>query len=462
MIASSANDTAVAVAFADDTAVAVNSYARTLPRLQSLFSEFEQISALSLNIAKTVMIPLWKYSSASNLRNLICELCPGWKNIGIASYGKYLGYMIGPGSAGESWKKPLQKYLDKARAWSNLHLGMNFNTQIHRTFVAPILSFVMQLESCPEELDDYFLKAIRLLAPGPGNWISAADANNLQRYYGLPLPFADPRWTALAAKLRVIETIAPDGHERVRELETTHANNWQRPFKIWHYRSYFAVLADVETQLKTQGITRDLVRQAVRNSQGSSFQQVAEQRIIGRLSPPYYADSRVRTKLTRWGLKGVPAHLERRVFSAFGFLKTWCNPRVLVTFFRTLWNGWITDRRMNTLVAHGRNCLLGCGWDEDSIEHYSLCSVFWRFVQAERPVGLGIPVVRCREAFLLVHPDLTEQDKVRMAIGMQALYSLVNHSRWRAESASFDRGAALRLLARKAAEGSRSCILLAA
>jgi hypothetical protein len=451
-------------AFADDTAVSVSNDVITLPRLQTLFSEFEEISGLSLNIAKTVMIPLWKYSSASNLRNLICELCPPWKNRGIASYGKYLGFMIGPGSGEASWKKPLQKYLDKARAWSTLHLGMNLNTQIHRTFIAPILSFVMQLERCPEELDDLFLKVVRLLAPGPGNWISAADANNLQRHYGLPLPFADPRWTALAAKLRVIENIAPDCHERVRELETTHANNWYRPFKMWHYRSYFAVLADVEAQCKAKGITRDLVRQAVKNGGSSSFQQAGEQMIIGRFSPPYYSNSRLRTKLARWGLKGVPAHLEKRVSAAFGFLKTWCNPRVVVTFFRTLWNGWVTDRRMNTLIASGRGrcCVLGCGWDEDSIEHYGLCSVFWRFVHAERPVGLGIQVERCREAFFLVHPALTEQDKVRMALGMHALYNLVNHSRWHAEPESINSGTALRMLAKKAAERSRSCILLAA
>lgn len=214
------------------------------------------------------------------------------------------------------------------------------------------------------------------MAPGPGNWITAADAHNLHRSKGLPLSFANPRWTPLAAKLRVIEALAPDCHERLRELDATQADNWQRPFKMWHYRAYFSVLVNTEKDCKTKSIKRKLVQQAVKDSKGSSFQHVAEQMIVDKLSSPYYAESRVRGKLVRWGLKGVPAHLERNVSAAFDILKLWCNPRVQVPYFRTIWNGWVRYRRMNTLVSNGRDCVLGCGWDEDSIEHYSVCSVF--------------------------------------------------------------------------------------
>ena len=91
----------------------------------------------------------------------------------------------------------------------------------------------------------------------------------------------------------------------MRELEATQADNWQRPSKMLHYRSYFSVLVNAEKDCKMKGITRSLVRQAVKNSKGSSFQHAAEQMIVDKLSSPYYAHSRVRGKLVRWGLKGI-------------------------------------------------------------------------------------------------------------------------------------------------------------
>jgi hypothetical protein len=185
--------------------------------------------------------------------------------------------------------------------------------------------------------------------------------------------------------------------------------------------------------------------------------------IINKFSLPYYEESRVRAKLTRWGFSGIAAHLARRVSVAFDVLKIWCNPRVQTTYFRTIWNGWVTDRRLNTLVRNGRSCVLGCGWEEDSIEHYSCCSVFWGFVHLQRPEGLGVPsTFRSREALFLLTPGLTEQDKVRLALGLHGLYNLVNRLRWHPDHSSFNHRAALKLLVRRAAERSRAYILLAA
>ena len=68
-------DDEVARAFADDTAVVVEDYARTIGTLANLFREYASISCLELNISKTVFIPLWPFSSVRGLRNLIAELC---------------------------------------------------------------------------------------------------------------------------------------------------------------------------------------------------------------------------------------------------------------------------------------------------------------------------------------------------------------------------------------------------
>ena len=66
-------------AFADDTATVVSDYAVTIPTLAKLFSEYEELSGLQLNIDKTIFIPLWPIASERGLRNLITELCPSWR-----------------------------------------------------------------------------------------------------------------------------------------------------------------------------------------------------------------------------------------------------------------------------------------------------------------------------------------------------------------------------------------------
>ena len=70
------NEDEITRAFADDTATVVNDYVVAIPTLAKLFSEYEDISGLQLNIAKTIFIPLWPISSERGLRNLITELCP--------------------------------------------------------------------------------------------------------------------------------------------------------------------------------------------------------------------------------------------------------------------------------------------------------------------------------------------------------------------------------------------------
>ena len=51
-------------AFADGIAVVVEDVWSSAPCLQKLFNEFHEISALGLNVKKTVMIPPWPFRKA--------------------------------------------------------------------------------------------------------------------------------------------------------------------------------------------------------------------------------------------------------------------------------------------------------------------------------------------------------------------------------------------------------------
>ena len=101
--------------FADDTALTmlVTSIASNLA---SLFDEFHLISALGLNIRKTIFIPLWTLDiNASHIRSIIQENYPFCKDVPIDSKGKYLGYVIGPGASHSSWTRLLEKFLERGR-----------------------------------------------------------------------------------------------------------------------------------------------------------------------------------------------------------------------------------------------------------------------------------------------------------------------------------------------------------
>ena len=424
----------VARAFADDTAVVIADYVASIPVLGRLFKEFESISALSLNISKTVFIPLWPLGSSVALRTYIRELCSLWRDIAVKTCGKYLGFMIGPGSEDESWSKPLQKYLHRVEQWGSLNLGLYYNMQAYRTFIATVLSFVMQLAENPPDLDEHFSKAIRTLAKGPGNWITPSDAIHLADCYAFPCSFQDPAMTAMASKLRVIATIAPDCFQRSKALEMLQIEHGRRPFPTWHRRCFFSVLARCGDHLKKYGVTVEVVENSQRQSALASFQHISETIIRKKLQKTYFPEARIRQKLAPWKLSGIPAYLERRVLSNLALLREWCPPRVMAVYYRSVWGGWVTDMRMRSLLEsqgqrHLRPCVLKCGWDEDSVYHYGRCEVFWRFLAQPRRGGLGIPFAcRSGEAFLLLM-DLCDEDKVRVALGMYALYRTVQYYR---------------------------------
>ncbi|CAE8598073.1 unnamed protein product [Polarella glacialis] len=452
-------------AFADDTAAVVANYVKSLPVLSSLCQEFEAISALALNIKKTVFIPLWGVRDMVHVRSLIREACPPWKDILVRHAGKYLGFMIGPGAASTSWEKPLRKYIDTAVLWSSLHLGLHLNLLVYRVFIASLLGFVMQLEPDPPDIMGYFDIAMRRLAPGPGNWLSRADAFHLRSAYGFPLEFEDPRWMSMACKMRVVRDVAPDCNDRRKELDEVLAECFRRPHGMWHYRSFYTILSECRSELAFKGITVQSLNN-VCEDRDHSFQHHAAKSIAAAFSETYFPLSRVRAKLVRWNVPERGDIADRRILRNFALLAKWCQPRILTVYLKTLWNGWSTDRRLQSLRRSQnqpcRTCLLGCESAEDSVDHYACCSVFWKFACAPRPVGLGLQTeLRSKSTFLLVRSGLREEDSVRIALGMYALYRVVNICRHHnSTNCRFNFNTLLRLWSKRGADHSKAKRLL--
>ena len=69
------------------------------------------------------------------------------------------------------------------------------------------------------------------------------------------------------------------------------------------------------------------------------------------------------------------------------------------------------------------------GWAEDSVYHYGRGRIFWDFASRLRPRGLGLTrTARSADAFICTEPA-RDDDKVRMALGINALHKAVKHLR---------------------------------
>ena len=173
----------------------------------------------------------------------------------------------------------------------------------------------------------------------------------------------------------------------------------------------------------------------------------------------------MRSKLFRWSVPGIPRNVETLAFKRFALLAQWCQPKILSAYFRTLWNGWATDRWLaNMLASQGKarqGCVLRCGWDEDSLEHYSCCRLFWSWASSSRPFGLGIPAhFRSRASFMLLNPELSVENAVRLGIGIYAMQMTVQHCRHEVIPVDANIGKLLSLWAKRGAESSRAKALL--
>ena len=158
-----------------------------------------------------------------------------------------------------------------------------------------------------------------------------------------------------------------------------------------------------------------------------SFQRSVAKRILSMEVPN--AEMRIRSKLARWKLDGVPAHVARRVLGRLQSLRSSVTPRVLAAVWSTLWNRWATARRFQRRHDATNRCLLGCAGDaEDSIEHYANCAavraVAARYLRLPHPERLGL------QDFLLADAGLAEDAiLVCTSILVYATFSAMNKFR---------------------------------
>ena len=209
---------AILRSWADDLAMVLPDGFRMLARLQDIFVDFERVSGLGLNIPKTVLVPLDPYDELE-VRRIVARQAPGWGWLGIAKAAKYLGVYVGPGREQLSWQAPMAKYLERARLWSTMGLGVMLTMQAYQVYIASVLLFVGQLEELPADFGLHERRACMHLFPGPKDWITAGCLKEL-RTLGFPRELKDVQSSVQASKARVVR-FEDGGRLRIRERART-------------------------------------------------------------------------------------------------------------------------------------------------------------------------------------------------------------------------------------------------
>ena len=175
-------------AYADDTALVVENMWQDGPTLPRLFKQLQAISGLSLNITKCIIIPLSCCDHVTFKADLSHHV-PDWRNMTVASCGKYLGFYVGPGKGDKSWDGPCKKFIDRCQLWHDRPVGMHFHILAYNAFAITTLSYVAQLELPPSSATTAELQGLQLVVKGPGGisvtgWATSLDLWRLKEDYG--------------------------------------------------------------------------------------------------------------------------------------------------------------------------------------------------------------------------------------------------------------------------------------
>lgn len=336
--------------------------AEALPILHTVFSDLEKIAGLSLNRPKCVLIPLWP-STKEQVRHEIAVNFSDWAQIAVEYSGTYLGVVIGPDSVDSFWKKAVKKYLDRASMWGQLGLGLNYSTLAYTAYVFPVLSFLAQFKKPDDAVLQAERKALSLMVPGPYLWCKQDDYYHLGSLYGQACSFPRLDHFCLAARARLhqfenqrygglhIERKFTSIQSAICEIhDTRRLCRWS----FWFKDGLTEDIHDSCRELAVRGLhlptlidlaggqqSEDLspterARKIKKNFQKTVRKELQRASIIDPVA-------RMRHKLDRWALPGIPAHTASRCSQALQDLRSWVPPRICSAVLRTMWNARAAD-----------------------------------------------------------------------------------------------------------------------
>ena len=427
-------------AFADDIALV----ARTLPMVRQalkIFDHFGRISNLVLNLGKTILVPLWT-ADVEDARGFLQSAClRRLLALTLATAAKYLGVQLGPTAFDVFWTEVENKFEARISRWAQPRLGFHLLVQAYNTMVASVTSFLLQFAPPSPRIQALERVAARRSCPGPGTWLSADEPYHLKEWYGFKGSLRNLTRTSIAARARISLNEHFDFAKHAAALKDRVLTSPGRlhTFKDWALRGIIFNIADNHTTLLGYGLRiQDIpmkIRDTMRNPEEHSLDSSLIRRRIQKWTYSYIMDKdvdwgeqRIRHHLDRWRARlPGPPRLAARARAGQANLRKLAKlvpPRVHAVVFRTLFNGWYTDRR----CAQNREspCRLGCGHEHgrDSLEHYVCCKRLHDF--ARNYLRIPASVLGDVDFWLVTTHFEEETTLVRLALLQYAAYRLRN------------------------------------
>ena len=289
--------------------------------------------------------------------------------------------------------------------------GVLNNMMAYRVYIAPVLSFISQLDPLPTTFGAGGGKVCEMLFPGGRGWMTPGCLKNLKAL-SFPTELPDLHRCALAAKDRVhkfenalqgglkisaqIRRFGDLGASGDNLIRGTRFPEWFNNLIIFNLIAAYAEFAGEERigLAETPSILghEELPEQCRDEWQAQAFERIS-------LFMQTAAHQHLRRRLDRWNIPTLEGHRCNRAMASLETLIKQVPPRVLAVVIRALCNGWITGR----CFQHSGHCVFACSHGGDSIEHYALCPEFhapwWKHFCISRP-----PIAHCLEDFLCIKP----------------------------------------------------------
>ena len=358
--------------------------------------------------------------------------------------------MLGPSRGTATFDKPVEKYLSRASAWGAAGVGLHLTLAAYAIYILPVLQFVIQLDRPPPHWPKMERIAMRKLLPGPGSWCHPRMLRGLHKL-GFARGVPDLEVITTAAQHRVAHwearrqgglRVQPRARDIMESMRSSDHILRQVCWRTWLDNSFLLQLKRTLDSCKDAGITRTTVEDVIAKPHGRPFPEHVHARMARNwqkatrrlVQPDFLPDlwSFMRARLDRWPLDIHPRVRADRAMSVLPAISKLAPPRVLAAILRTLWNGWITARRMQQQVPRDRlHCCFGCH-EIDDIAHYAHCSVVGDF--ARRHLGLirdSTPTDRLANFLLLDRRVRGDQPArlLRQALRTAVVYHV--HNTWR-------------------------------
>ena len=114
------------VPFADDVGMVLSNSTKRIEEVFRIYSQFALFSRLRLNLAKTVIIPLWDWAEIDP-KSLLAASCALCREVCYSTHGTDLGIEVGPGRQAQIWSKAIDKFQARATAWKDAHQSLHYS-----------------------------------------------------------------------------------------------------------------------------------------------------------------------------------------------------------------------------------------------------------------------------------------------------------------------------------------------